>query len=195
MALDILRLPAAPERIAPVESRLAPFFCFLLLTAACTLASFAFACATPFAALAVIAAAMLPLPAALAVMAAVWIINQAVGFGALGYPVDTNTVLWGVAIGAAALIAAVAAKLVLRALPRANAPAALVLALVGAYVAYEIILFAFTPFLGGAGGFTLAIVERLGVLNGLWLIGLVTVCALFRLASALRDRHALSPRA
>ena len=43
------------------EPRYAPLFCFALLTAACALASFAFACAAPFAAFAVVAAAMLPL--------------------------------------------------------------------------------------------------------------------------------------
>jgi hypothetical protein len=59
----------------------------LLLTAACALASFAFACATPFAAFAAIAGAMLPLSAALPVVLAAWIVNQAIGFGVLGYPI------------------------------------------------------------------------------------------------------------
>ncbi len=195
MTLDLLRLPAAAKRIAPVDLRGAPFFCLLLLTAACALASFAFACAAPFAAFAVIAAAMLPLPAALAVMAGAWLANQAIGFGALGYPHNWNTVFWGFAIGAAALVATAAARLVLRALPRTNAPVALVLALVGAYAAYEIVLLAFTAFLGGTGAFTVAIVARLGLLNVVWLIGLVATCALFRFLGAFRERHALSPRA
>lgn len=195
MALDILRLPAAAERMAPVYPRGAPFFCLLLLTAACALASFAFACATPFAAFAVIAAAMLPLPSALAVAAAAWIVNQTIGFGALGYPHDWNTVLWGVAIGAAALIATAAARIVLRALPRTNTPVALVLALVGAYAAYEIVLLAFTAFLGGTGAFAVAIVARLGLLNAVWLIGLVAACAFFRLLGAFRERRAVSPGA
>ena len=87
MSLDILRLPAAQSgRLAPVEPRFAPLFCLVLLTAACALASFAFACATPFAAFAVVAAAMLPMRAALLVVTAAWIVNQAIGFGALGYP-------------------------------------------------------------------------------------------------------------
>ena len=42
---------------------------------------------------------MLPAPAALLVVAAAWIVNQAIGFGALGYPVDADTMLWGLAIG------------------------------------------------------------------------------------------------
>ena len=166
MSLDILRPPStASGRLAPVEPRFAPLFCLVLLTVACALASFAFACATPFAAFAVVAAAMLPLPAALVVMLAAWIVNQAIGFGALHYPLDTNTVFWGFAIGVAALTATAASKLILRSLPRASSPLALALALIGAYASYEVVLFAFTPALGGAGAFNLAIVARLGLLN------------------------------
>jgi hypothetical protein len=190
MSLDVLRLPGAPNRIAPVEPRLAPLFCFALLTAGCALASFALACATPFAAYAVIAAAMLPLPAALLVVTAAWLVNQAIGFGVLGYPHTMNTLLWGLAIGVAALVATIASKAILRALPRAATPVALVLALAGAYAAYEIALFAFTPALGGAGAFTLAIISRLGLLNAVWLIALVAFCAVWRLADNFRTRHA-----
>ena len=101
MSLDVLRLfDARSQQFAPIGSQYVPPFCLLLLTAACALASFAFACATPFAAFAAIAAAMLRLPAALLVVAAAWIVNQAIGFGALGYPIDLNTMLWGTAIGA-----------------------------------------------------------------------------------------------
>lgn len=190
MVFDILRLPSASERIAPVNPRVAPFFCFLLLTAACALASFALACATPFAAFAVIAAIMLPLPSALAVTAAAWIVNQMIGFTALHYPHEWNTVIWGFAIGAATLIATAAAKFALRVLPQTNTPIALVLALVGAYAAYEIVLFAFTPFLGGSGAFTLAIVARLGLLNVLWLIGLVAVSVTWQVVGNARRRYA-----
>ncbi len=193
MSNDIRRLPAAlSDRLAPVEPRLAPLFCLALLTGACALASFAFACATPFAAFAVAAAAMLALPAALAAMAAAWIVNQAIGFGALGYPLDANTVLWGFAIGAAALTATATSKLVLRSLPRSGNPAAFGLALIGAYAAYELVLFAATAVLGGAGGFTLAIIGRLGVLSLLWLIGLVAACEVVRLLDLFRRRHMLS---
>ncbi len=193
MPLDILRLPAAQSgRLAPVELRLAPLFCLVLLTAACALASFAFACATPFAAFAVVAAATLPMRPALLIVTAAWIVNQAIGFGALGYPLNANTILWGLAIGLAALIATATSVLVLRALPRTGSPAALSLAIVAAYVAYEVVLFAFTPLLGGAGAFTLAIVGHLGVLSLLWLIGLVMACEVFRLLTTIRERQMLS---
>lgn len=189
MSLNSLSLPQRRSaRLHPVEQRYAPLFCFGLLTAACALASFAFACATPFASFAVIAAATLPLGPALLVAAAAWLVNQAIGFGALHYPVDANTILWGLAIGAAALIATAAAASVLRLAQRTSLPIALALALVAAYAAYELVLFAATPFLGGEGAFTVAIVSRLGILNVLWLIGLVAASEAVRLLEQYR-RH------
>jgi hypothetical protein len=189
MAFDILSCPTGTARLAPVEGPYAPMFCFALLAAACALASFAFACATPFAAFAVVAAAMLPLQPALLTVTAAWLVNQGIGFGMLRYPVDANTVAWGFSIGAAALAATVLAHSMLRALPRAGTPPALACALLGAYVAYELFLFAVTPVLGGEGAFTFAIVGRLGVLNLLWLIGLVAGCEVFRLLMSAQRRR------
>ncbi len=189
MSLNILSLPERNSpRLHPVETRYAPLFCLGLLTAACALASFAFACATPFASVAVIAAATLPLGPALLVAMAAWLVNQAIGFGALHYPVDTYTILWGVAIGAAVLIATVAAALALRLAERINSVIAFALALVTAYAGYELALFAATPFLGGEGAFTVAIVGRLGQLNVYWLIGLVAACEVVRLLNRYRRR-------
>jgi hypothetical protein len=190
MALVILPQPAAASaRLAPVEARYAPLFCFFLLTAACALASLAFACATPFAAFAVLAAAMLPLQPALVVVGAAWLVNQAIGFGLQGYPADIHTIMWGLAIGAAAIVATATSALVLRTLPRSREPAAFALALIAAYAAYELVLFAVTPFLGGAGAFTAAIVGRLGVLSALWLIGLIVACEALRLLNSMRWRQ------
>jgi len=144
---------ARPERtrLAPVGRHSAALFSFGLLTAACALASFAFACATPFAAFAVIAGDILPLSSALLVVGAAWVVNQAIGFGALHYPIDATTIQWGVAIGVAALAATAAAASVLRLVRRTNMAVAFALALVAAHAAYELVLFAATPFLGGAG--------------------------------------------
>jgi hypothetical protein len=175
MGLESLRLPGLPQTAAEIEPRRAALCCLVLLIAGCALASFALACATPFAAYAVIAAATLPWSSALLVVAAAWIVNQAIGFGALHYPHDANTIYWGLAIGAAALAATAAAALVLRSLSRGNQFLALGAALLAAYAAYELVLFSFTPALGGSGAFTPAIVVRLGLLNLAWLIGLVLV--------------------
>jgi hypothetical protein len=191
MALDILPRTADGFRLAPVEPRHAPLFGFALLTIACALASFALACATPFAAFAVISAAMLPLRPALLVVTGAWLVNQAIGFGALHYPIDASTIAWGFVIGAAALAATAAATLVLRALPQIRTPIALAIALPCAYAANELVLFAATPALGGEGAFILAIVARLGLLNIVWLIGLAAACEIFRLLNPFRRGHAV----
>jgi hypothetical protein len=182
-----LNASAHPVRLAPVPSHQAALFCFALLTVACVLASFAFACATPFAAFAVIAAAALPLRPALLVVAAAWLVNQGIGFGALHYPIDGSTIAWGFVIGAAALAATATSAAVLRSLSRASTPVALAFALLGAYAAYEIVLFAATLVLGGEADFTAAIVGRLGVLNVLWLVGLVAIAEIAR--AALKTRR------
>jgi hypothetical protein len=192
MPASILRRPTVSSpRLAPVEPRYAPLFCFALLTAACALASFAFACATPFAAFAVIAAATLSLQSALLVTLAAWLVNQAIGFGFLHYPLDATTIMWGFAIGGAALAATGSSAAVLRLTERTGTAVAMAAALIGAYAAYEIVLFAATPFLGGAEDFTAAIVGRLGLLSVLWAIGLVAACEVARLLShALRRQTA-----
>ena len=192
MATSFLPQPPHGARLAPVRHRYAPLFCFALLTASCALASFALACATPFAAFAVIAAAMLSFRPALLVVTSTWLVNQAIGFGALHYPIDANTMLWGLAIGAAALAATAMSAVVLRALRRHRTPLALALALIGAYGAYELALFAATPFLGGAAAFSVAIVTRLGLLSAVWLIGLIAVCEIVRLLNPLRRGQAVS---
>lgn len=193
MALDMSSLSLRDSaRLHPIEPRYAPLFCFGLLTIACALASFAFACATPFAAFAVIAAATLPLRPALLVVVAAWLVNQAIGFCALGYPYDLGTVAWGFVIGAAALTATIAAALVLRAAASAALPIAFGVALACAYAVYELVLVAATPALGGAGDFTLAIVGRLAVLNVLWFVGLFVACEVARLFGARRRSHVVS---
>jgi hypothetical protein len=194
MSLNLLSPSANAARLAPVEPRHAPLFCFGLLTISCALASFALACATPFAAFAVIAAAMLPLRCALLVVAGAWLVNQGIGFGALHYPIKTNTMLWGLAIGLAALAATVFSAAVLRSLSQSRTPLvfAFVLALACAYGAYELTLLAATPFLGGAGSFTTTIMSRIGSLNAAWLTGLIAACEIVRLVNPFKRGHAVS---
>jgi len=192
MTLDILAPAVDRFHLHPVEPRHASIFCFLLLTVSCALASFALACATPFAAFAVVATATLPFRPALLVVTGAWLVNQSIGFGALHYPIDASTIAWGFVIGAAALAATAASAAVLRALPSSRTPLVLALSLVCAYGAYELALSAATPFLGGAGAFTIAIVARLGLLNILWLIGLVGACEIVRLINPFGRRRAIS---
>jgi len=168
-------------RLYPVAPRLAPLFGFALLTVSCALASFAFACATPFAAFAVVAAAMLPLRPALLIVTGAWLVNQTIGFGALHYPTGASTIAWGFVIGAAALLSTAAASTVLRRLPQGRTPLMLAIAFAAAYAVYEFALLAATPVLGGEGAFTAAIVARIGLTSTVWLAGLVAACEIVRL--------------
>jgi hypothetical protein len=190
MLSDRLRSPAVSTHLfAAIDTRIARLFCLLLLTAACVLASLAFACATPFAAFAALAGAMLPLSAALLVVMAAWIVNQAIGFGVLGYPMEMNTLLWGLAIGVAALAATAVSAQVPRYLPQGGRAATLTLAVIAAYAAYEIVLLAFAPDLGGSGAFTMTIIARLGLLNVVWMLGLVAACEIAVLLIAATRRR------
>jgi hypothetical protein len=110
----------------------------------------------------VVSSFLLPLIPALLVTAGAWILNQAIGFGILGYPIDGNTLRWAVVIGVAALLSTAEAKLLLYS-QRSSSPAALGVALLGAYAAYEIVLLAFTFMMGEAGGFNFPIIVRLGI--------------------------------
>ncbi len=107
----------------------------------------------------------------------------------LHYPIDVTTMLWGLVIGAAALAATLTASGALRVSLRLPVPLALTLALVCAYAAYELALLAATPVLGGAAGFTTAIVAKIGLTSLAWLIGLVAVCEIVRMLNPARSRH------
>ena len=135
MALTNLPPYSDHVRLHPIGPRYAALFCFALLTASCALASFALACATPFAAFAVLAAAALPLRQALLVVIGAWLVNQCIGFGALHYPIDAATIAWGFVVGAGALVASTAASAVLRILRQGRTPLMLAIALLAAYAA------------------------------------------------------------
>lgn len=192
MVFSILPSHGDRFRLHPVAPRLAPMFCFALLTASCALASFALACATPFAAFAVLAAAMLPLRPVLLVVTGAWLVNQTIGFGVLHYPIDASTIAWGLVIGAAALLATAASSTVLGMLPQRRTPLVLAITLVVAYAAYELALLAATPALGGEGAFTAAIVTRIGLTSAVWLAGLVAVCEIVRLVDPFGRKGAMS---
>ena len=132
---------------------------------------------------------MLPLSAALPVVLAAWIVNQAIGFGVLGYPMEMNTLLWGLAIGVAALAATAVSARVPRLLPAGGRAATLTLAVIAAYAVYEIVLLAFAPALGGSGALTMTIIARLGLLNVLWMLGLVAACEIAALLIAATRRR------
>ncbi len=93
-----------------------------------------FACAVPLAAFAAISAMSFDRRTALLATGAVWLANQAVGFGFMHYPIDGETLAWGGALGAIALLSCEAAGLANRRIPGVAGAGAAFLA---AFVAYE----------------------------------------------------------
>jgi hypothetical protein len=159
--------------------------CVGLLAAASALSTFPLACAVPFAAFGVVAALMLPISSAMLVTVALWAINQAIGFGLLGYPLDGNALAWAPVMLACALLATATAAVVVQTL-RLNIAVTALLALAASYAAYELGLLAASRLLGGEDAMAADIVARIGLTNLLWLMGLVALLEAARLAVASR---------
>src|SRR5262245_11745830 len=102
--------------------------------------SLVFACATPFVALVTLAVLNMDRRDAFMVTVSVWLANQAVGFGILGYPHTLDSYAWGVAIGVAALLALLAARSVCRQLAQRHAIVTTAVAFAIAFVVYELTL-------------------------------------------------------
>lgn len=159
-----------------------------LLAAASASASLIFACATPFAAFGALAAIVLPLRQAIVAVLVGFLVNQAIGFGLLGYPRSLETVAWGVVMAAAAVAATAASMVAYRYAARLGAIALYPIVLIASYVAYEIVLFAAIPVLGGGEGFAAAIVGHLAFVNAIWLMGLIVAFELLHRATVRGQR-------
>lgn len=147
------------------------FWPFLLI-AVSAISTLGFACVTPFAAFAALAAAVLPMRSALACVLGVWFANQVIGFTALAYPWALDTLLWGLAIGGAAVAATALASVALEKFSR-NVVVGAAIGLVVAFVVYEAGLFVVSFALGGGETFTASIIGQFGLLNLVWTIGLL----------------------
>ena len=119
----------------------------VLLSAASVLGSWALACATPFAALAALAATRMNRRDGLALMLVAWFASQAVGFGIHHYSHEPGTLMWGGAIGTAAIMSLLAARFA-ETMGRGSA-ARLALAYGGAVVGYKGMLVLWSLALGG----------------------------------------------
>jgi hypothetical protein len=159
-----------------------------ILMLAAIVGSFAFACAAPFAALAVMLALTLTLRRGVALIAAAWLLNQAIGYGVLDYPWTMNSLVWGIAIGLAAVAATGAAYAVADRSAGIPGLARAALAFIAAFAVFEMVLLAFGLMLGETVGFAPAIVREVALVNVLWLAALL----LFRelLGAAGRRRAA-----
>lgn len=152
----------------------------LLLTAASVFVTLGMACATPFAALATLAALHMSGRDGLALIGIAWLADQAVGYGVLGYPRTPNSFAWGVILGVGAALALLAAQVLTERLRDRGVMVAGAAAFAGAFVAYQIVLFAATAALaGGSEDVSLPIVGWVLRVNLLSLAGLLI---LYRLA-------------
>jgi len=169
------------------RERRAQFPWMALLIAMAALSSVTFECVTPFAAFAVLTAATLSRPQAMAAMAVVWLVNQALGYFALGYPVDASSLMWGAAIGIAAIAATEAVALTERGL-RAPSWSRLAVGFLAAIVVFEALLYLVALVLGGAENFSPGIVAKVALSNGAWLVGIAILRhGMLRLGAARRD--------
>jgi hypothetical protein len=144
------------------------------LTVAPVLASWALACATPFAGLAALAALFLPRRDAFMLIGVTWLANQAIGFGLLDYPLDWGTVRGGLNLGVAALAGTAAALVAHRALLKAGFTTAVIGTLAAAFVAYEGAVFVLSPWHTGSD-FNLSTTLYILYINGLAFVGLLVL--------------------
>ena len=187
-------LGAAPER-SPARDAASPtsWLWPALLVASSAGGTLILACATPFAALAVIAAFTVAPSRAILATGAIWLINQGLGYGVLDYPVTLNSVQWGLAIGAAALVTTLVALRANHVLTGKGIVAALAIRLALAFAVYEAGLLLAGMALNDLEAFAPAIVIDLAILNLAWTVVLaaahqawthVTSASLGRSASA-----------
>jgi len=161
-----------------------------LLIAAIAAITTGYTCITPFAAFAVIAATTLSRRDAVVLALALWLTNQAVGFGVLNYPWTARTLAWGVAIGAAAAVATLVACSAVRRLAALHALARMAAGFAAAFVLYELALYAAAvSMLGGADAFAPAIVGQVLFVNAVTLVGLVGLHQLVVGAAILSRRR------
>ncbi len=162
-----------------------------LLIVAAVLSSFTFECVTPFSAFAVLTAATMRMPRALGMMVAIWLVNQSLGFVALGYPFDGTTLAWGGVIGVAALAAVVAAAVTLRAAGAWLPWLSIAAGFAAAFIVYEVVLLSATSVLGGFQNFSVDIVAKLVLSDLCWLVGIAILRHGLLRAGAISGRLAV----
>ena len=147
-----------------------------LLVVASVVFSLGFACATPLAAFAAVAALISSRRDALVPIISVWFANQLIGFAVLGYPWTASTFAWGVALGAAAVLATLAGQWTAsRSVDAARIVRFLATGL-AAFAAYEATLFIVAvTWLDGTEDFTVAILGRIFVINAAAFVGLLVL--------------------
>lgn len=145
-----------------------------LLVAASVAFSLGFSCAVPFAAFGTVAALTLERRDALMLMGAIWLANQLAGFGFLDYPWTADTFVWGIVLGAVAILCTIAGAFAAGRSERRDTIIAALAAFTAAFVVYEGSLFVVSAtLLGGLEDFAPAIVARILEINAAAFAGLL----------------------
>jgi hypothetical protein len=145
-----------------------------------------FACATPFAALATLAALKLGRRDSFAVIGLIWLANQAIGYGFLGYPRTWDSAAWGLAIGVSAGLALLAARGLSTSRP---APLTISLPFVAAFAAFELGLYVAEFALPGSEwAFSASVIGHVLLINAIAMCGLMAIYQLVMM-SGLLTRH------
>jgi len=152
------------------------------LGATALLGSLATSCMFPFTAFAVLAAATLPLRRAIVVLIAAWALDQAIGFGFLGYPQTAFTALCGLGLLVSGLSALATARMVTLREREEVGPLSLVAAFALAFVAYEATLYFGATIIGGTETFATPIVLQVARNDATWFLALAVVWQTLRLA-------------
>jgi hypothetical protein len=153
-----------------------------VLVAASVGFTFGFACAVPFAAFGAATALTLSMRDALLLTVALWLANQIIGFGLMGYPWDGSTLLWGGVLGIVALLSTAAARIASMRLAAASYGAILVGSFAASFIVYEGSLYIVSAtWLGGTEDFAASIVTYIAGLNILAFVGLLILERLGRM--------------
>ena len=135
-------------------------------------------CTVPLVGFAAIAVSTLSRRQGVVCLSVIWAVNQALGFGLRGYPLDISTVAWGVVMLGGALFALALGHAIHRGgSPRpltrpANFATRVAPSLLTGFLAYELILWLASFQLGTVGGFAPAVLGAVLLTNGLWALGL-----------------------
>jgi hypothetical protein len=150
--------------------------------------SLVFACATPFAAIGALAASRMDREPGLTLVVAAWLSNQIVGYGILGYPRTVESFAWGAAIGLAAVLAFLGARVATAF--AGTRPFGLASAFLAAFAVYELALYLIgTVLFTSDAAFSIAVVARILEINLVSFVGLLglhwlAVAASLRLLTA-----------
>jgi hypothetical protein len=133
------------------------------------------ACVLPFAATAAVAAYTLNIKRAMAAIGLVWLLNQAIGFGLMDYPVTQYSIGWGFALLGASVASLLTARFVFARTATSEGGTAQNLAAIAigftmAFAVYETSLFVLAHFAGGLDTFTPYIVGMIGLNDTVWFV-------------------------